>query len=93
MEKKIKRYYILSFLTIILMGACLGSSIACFIVFLSMSSGSRIGSRLIFLNIMSYVLLLAFIVLFILFVLTIIRIRTIRMEHNIEEGNKNNEKE
>ena len=93
MEKKIKKYYILSFISIILMGASLGSSIACFIIFLSMSSGTTIGGRLIFLNIMSYVLLLSFIILFILFILTIIKIRTLRMENHIQEGGNSNEKE
>ena len=91
MERKIKKYYILSFITIILMGASLGSSIACFIIFLSMSSGTKIGSRLILLNIMSYVLLLSFIILFILFILTIIKIRTLKMESHIQEGAKDNE--
>ena len=91
MERKIKKYYTLSFISIVLMGASLGSSIACFIVFLSMSSGTTIGGRLILLNIMSYVLLLSFIIFFILFILTIIKIRTLRMENHIQEGAKDNE--
>ncbi len=91
MAKKIKQYYIISFISIILMGACLGGSIACFLVFLTMSPGNTIGGRLVFVNIMAYVLLLTFIVFFISFILTLMKIRTLKLENHIQESAKDNE--
>ena len=91
MEKKIRNYYYAMVAILILMGATLGGSIATFVIFLSYAPGQNIGPRLLHVNLISYVLLLSFIILFIIFVFLLIKVRTVKLENTIE-GHSNNEK-
>lgn len=85
MQDKHRIYYVLSYAFIALMGITLGGSITCFVVYLTYASSNTVGPRLIFLNIISYVLLLLFITLLISFTLVMWKIRVLKLEEHVKD--------
>lgn len=83
MKNKLHLYYLFSYALIGFMGISFGGSIVCFIVFLIYSQDATIGNRLLFLNIISYVLLLLFITLLIFFSIVLWKIRVLKIENNL----------